>query len=153
MLPPISRSRESLWVWIFWALVIYLALELSVFFIAALVLNKTVTELTGPYLAIAIPWMVFAPIIWWLRKFEERVSSTRLARLWGLSMALFGGAEIVAIVYSGVALRFMTLNYELIAPILVLLPSLPILYFVMYHQALKHIGAREAMKQSGHSPK
>jgi hypothetical protein len=154
MILSISRSRQSLWGWLFWALGIYLALELGSFFIAALLLKTTVTELLGPYLAIAAPWIVFAPIIWWLRKREEqRASPTRLARIWGLSMAFFGVAEIAAIVYSGAVLRFITLTADLIASLLVLLLSVPILYFVMYYQALRVISTRVAMGPGGDRPK
>ena len=154
MIPSISRSRESLWVWLFWTLGVYLALELGFFFITNLLLKRTYTELVGPYLAIAVPWIVFAPIIGWLRRREEaRALPARLARIWGLSMAFFGGAEITAILYSGLVLRFMTLTDDLVASVLFLLPSVPILYFVMYYQALRHISARVSIGNGDHRPK
>jgi hypothetical protein len=150
----ISRSRESVWVWLFWGLGIYLTLELGSFLIAALLLRKTATELAGPYLALAVPWMVFAPMIWWLRKWEEqRASPMRLARLWGLAMAFFGGAITAAVVYSGVVLSFITPTDALIISLLIVLFSVPILYFVMYHQALRLISARAAMRQGDYRPK
>jgi TRAP-type mannitol/chloroaromatic compound transport system permease small subunit len=68
-------------------------------------------------------------------------------------MAFFGGAEIAAILYSGLVLRFMTLTDDLVASVLFLLPSVPILYFVMYYQALRHISARVSIGNGDHRPK
>jgi len=143
----ISRSRESIWVWLFWGLGIYLALELGACRIAALVLNKTAGELAGPYLAFAIPWAILAPLIWWLRKWEEHgASPKRLARGWGLGMAVFGVAVAVAFFYSGSALRLMDPTDVAGGFIATVLLSIPILYFGMYYTALRPISARAISK-------
>jgi hypothetical protein len=143
----ISRSRESIWVWLFWSLGIYLALELAASRIAAQVLNKTADELAGPYLAFAVPWAILAPLIWWLRKWEEQdASPKRLARGWGLSMALFGVAVAVAVFYSGMVLRLMDPTDVVGGFIATVLLSVPILYFVGSHLMLTRLSARAVSK-------
>jgi hypothetical protein len=143
----ISRSRESIWVWLFWGLGIYLALELGACRIAAQVLNKTADELAGPYLAFAVPWAILAPLIWWLRKQEEQgASPKRLARGWGLGMAVFGVAVSVAVFYSGMTLRLMDPTDIVGGFIATVLLSVPILYFGMYYTALRSISARAVGK-------
>jgi hypothetical protein len=144
----ISRSRESIWIWLFWGLGIYLALELGPCLIAARGLNKTADELVGPYLAFAVPWAILAPLIWWLRKREELgASPKRLARGWGLSMACFGVAVIVAVFYSGSVLRLMDPKDVVGGFITTVLLSIPILYFGMYYTALRSISARAVSKR------
>jgi hypothetical protein len=144
----ISRSRENIWAWLFWGLGIYLALELGACRIAAQILNKTAGELAGPYLAFAVPWAILAPLIWWLRKWEEQgASSRRLARGWGLGMALFGVAVAVAVFYSGMVLRLMDPTDVVGGFITAVLLSVPILYFGMYHRALRSISARAVSKR------
>ena len=73
----ISASRENIWVWLFWGLGIYLVLELGPFLIAGRGLNKPAQELAGPYLAFAVPCVILAPLIWWLRKWEEQGASPK----------------------------------------------------------------------------
>jgi hypothetical protein len=146
----ISRSRESIWIWLFWGIGIYLALELGPCLIAARVLNMTAEELAGPYLAFAVPWAILAPLIWWLRKGEEQgASPKRLARGWGIGMALFGVAAVVAVFYSGIALRLVVPTDAAGGLIGAVLLSAPILYFGMYHMALKRISTRAADKLGG----
>ena len=143
----ISRSRESIWIWLFWGIGIYLALELGPFLIAARVFNMAAGELAGPYLAFAVPWVILAPLIWWLRKGEEQGSSPRrLARGWGFGMALFGVAVVVAVFYSGVALRLVDRTDAVGGLIAAVLLSVPIFYFSMHHMALKRISSRAAEK-------
>src|SRR3954469_24448162 len=104
----ISASRENIWVWLFWGLGIYLTSELGPFLIAGWLLNKKADELAAPYLAFAAPMVILAPLIWWLRKWEEQgVSPKRLAHGWGLSMALFVAAVGVAVFYSGARLSLI----------------------------------------------
>lgn len=144
----ISRSRESIWAWLFWGLGIYLALELGACRIAAQVLNKTASELAGPYLAFAIPWAILAPLIWWLRKWEEQgASPKRVARGWGLGMALFGVTVVGAVFYSGLVLRLMDPPGVAGGFIATVLLIVPILYFGMYGRALRSLSARAASKQ------
>jgi hypothetical protein len=140
-----SSARESIWVWLFWSLGILLALELGACRIAAQVLNKTAGELAGPYLAFAVPWAIFAPLIWWLRKWEERgASPKRLARGWGLGMALFDIAVDVAVFYSGMVLHLMDPTLVVGAFITTVLMSAPTSYFVVYHLVLARISSRVA---------
>ncbi len=143
----ISRSRESIGVWLLWGIGAYLVLELGPFSIAASVLKKTASELAGPYLAFAIPWAILAPLIWWLRKREEQGASPQhLARGWGLSMALFGVALAGAVFYSGVKLRLMGLSDAVSSFVTMAIFSGLIFYFGMYHMALRLLSARAVEK-------
>jgi hypothetical protein len=144
----ISRSSESIWIWLFWGLGIYLALELGPFLIAGHLLKKTAGELAGPYLAFAVPWAIMAPLIWWLRKWEERaVSPKRLAHGWGLSMALFVVVLGVAVFYSGVEFGLMDRKDAVDSFIVTALWGGCIVYFTLYHMALKRICSRAAGMQ------
>lgn len=150
----ISRSRESIWVWLFWGLGIWLVLELGPFFIAGRVLKKNAGELAGPYLAFAVPWAIMTPLIWWLRKWEERdASPKRLARGWGLSMALFSVTVMGALFYSGVELRLMNRADAMGGFIVGVLLSVPISYFVLYQRALTRISSRTTGRQGSPCPK
>jgi hypothetical protein len=143
----ISKLRKSIWAWLFWGLGIYFVLEFGACRVAAQVLNKTAGDLAGPYLAFAVPWAILAPLIWWLRKWEERgASPERLARGWGLGMALFGAAVVVAVFYSGMVLRLMDPTDVVGGFLATVLLSVPILYFGMYYTALRSISARAVSK-------
>ena len=142
-----AKARRSIWTWLFWGLGFYLVLELGPFLIAAWLLKKTAGELAGPYLAFAAPWVIFVPLIWWLRRWEETgASPKRLARGWGLSMALFGIAVEVAVFYSGVELHLMDQNDAVGGFIVALLLGIPILYLGMYYKSLRTISSRAAEK-------
>jgi hypothetical protein len=144
----ISRAWESLWVWLFWGLGIYLALELGPFFIAKQVLNKTASELAGPYLACAMPGVIFMPLVWWLRKWRERgMDSKRLARGWGVSTALFGVAVVVAVSYSGVKLSLMDPKGALGGLVVSVLLSVPVLYFTLHSMVLRQFPTGTVGKQ------
>jgi hypothetical protein len=150
----ISEFGKNIWAWMFWGLVFWLVLELGSFFIAGWVFKKTAGELAGPYLAFAVPWAIMAPLIWRLRKWEERgVSPKRLAHGWGLSMALFGVALAVAVFYSGVELRLMDRKDAVVSLLVVVLLSVPIYYYSLYRRALSRISARSAGKVGGPCPK
>jgi hypothetical protein len=139
----ISRSMENIWVWLFWALGIYLVLELGPFLIAGYILRKTAGAMAGPYLAFAMPWAIMAPLIWWLRKWEEQgASPKRLARGWGLSMLLFGVVIQFAVFYSGVQLSLIRLNDAIISFVAAALFNGLVFYFGMYHMALNRISSR-----------
>ena len=51
----------------------------------------------------AVPWAIMAPLIWWLRKWEEQGASPKPtpARGWGLSVMFFGIAVMVALLLLG----------------------------------------------------
>jgi hypothetical protein len=139
----ISSARESIWVWLFWGLGFYLALELGQFFILGRVLKKTAGELVGSYLAFATPAAIIMPLIWWLRKWEERgASPKRLARGWGLGTALFAIGVDVAVFYSGMVLHLMNPTDVVGGFITAVLISVPISYFVAYHLTLARISSR-----------
>lgn len=148
----ISRSRENIWIWLFWSLGIYLVLEAGPFLIAGLVLKNTASDLSGPYLAFAMPWAIMAPLIWWLRRWETQgASPKRVARGWGLVMALFGVAVIVAVFYSGIVLRLVNPTDAAGGFITAVLLSVPIFYFAMYQMALTRISSR--LTKLGGSPR
>jgi hypothetical protein len=150
----ISRSRESIWVWLFWGLGTYLMLEIGPFLILVLALKKTTAELAGPYLAYAMPAVILMPLVWWLRHREEQCASPkRLARGWGASVALSCLAAEVATIYSGVKLGFMDPKYALGALVVSLILSVPIVYFTLYYMAITRITVRAAGKLDGPSPK
>lgn len=149
----ISASRESIWVWLFWGLGLYLVLEVGPVQIIGWVFKKTSGELVGLYLAFSVPWAIMAPLIWWLRKWEEQgASPKRLARGWGLSMALFGVAGIVATYYSGIELRLMDPKDAVGGFVATVLLSVPLFYFVMYRMALTRLSSRADGKSGGTSP-
>lgn len=149
-----SKSRENVWVWLFWGFGIYFLLELGPFVIAARVLNRSARELVGPYLAFAVPWAIFAPLIWWLRKWEEQgTTPKRLAHGWAVGMVFFGVAAAIAVFYSGNALRLMDPTHAIGDFIAVVLFMVPILYFTMHRLALTRICARATGKQGSASPK
>ncbi len=151
----ISRSRENIWIWLLWGIFMYLVLELGPFVLVAAILKRSAGELVGPYLAFAIPWMFLAPLIWWLRRWEEQgASHKRLAHGWALAVALFAILVAFAVCYSGVVL-FLVKPTDAITNFLVavlLIP--PVLYFVMYLNALRIISGRPvAMQGGGTGPK
>jgi hypothetical protein len=143
----ISRSRDSIWVWLFWGIGIYLLLEAGPLLIAGWVLKKTAGELAGPYLAFAVPAAIIMPLIWLLRKWEEKGTlPKRVARAWGLSAAFFCVAVMVALFYSGAELRLMNTRDALAGFVVTALWGGFIVYFTMYHMALRRISARAASK-------
>src|ERR1035437_5598277 len=100
--------RLSLWGWLLRGLPIYLGMEFGAFLLVGFALRKTVGELAHPYIAFALPAVIFFPLVWWLRaREEEGASPKRLARGWVLSMSLFFLAVIAATFYSGIELRLM----------------------------------------------
>ncbi len=148
-----SRSRESIWVWLFWGLSIYLALEVVSFSIIGLALDKSPRDLVGPFVAFALPWTFMAPQIWWLRKWEEAgLPPARLALRWGFSMALFGEGCIAATYYSGVRFRLMEPKDAVVNLVVAVLFSSPIFFFGMWRSALRTLTEREARKMRSAGP-
>jgi hypothetical protein len=93
--------RFSLWAWLFWAVPIYLAMEVGAFLIVGLAFKKSIGELITPFLAFAVPALIFFPLVWWLRILEKQgTSPKRLARGWVSSTALFLIAAMAATFYS-----------------------------------------------------
>jgi hypothetical protein len=139
----ISEFGKNIWAWMFWGLVFWLVLELGPFFIAGWVFKKTAGELAGPYLFFAAPWAIMAPLIWWLRRWEDQgVLPKRVARGWGLSMVLFGIATAFAVFYTGIKFHLMEPRDAVISFFVMVLLSAPIFYFVVYRRALTRISSR-----------
>lgn len=146
----ISRSQESIWVWLFWGLGTYLALELGPFLLAGVTLKKTAAELLCPYLAFAMPGVIFMPLVWrlWQRE-KQRPSPKQLAREWGVSVALFGLAVVGAVIYSGVRLGLMNPSDAIGSLVISVLLSVPISYFTLYHMTLTRISSKAAGEGGG----
>jgi hypothetical protein len=142
--------RLSVWAWLFWTLPIYLVLEIGPFLIIGWGLKKTVGELVGPYLAFALPAVIFMPLVWWLRMSEEEgASPKRLAREWGVSVAFWGVAVAVAVIYSGVKLGFMDSKDAIGGLAVSVLLSVPTLYFTVYHMTFTRISSRSGVRTAG----
>jgi hypothetical protein len=149
-----AGSRSSLGVWLFWCLGAYLVLELVPFLILGLALKKTAADLAWPYLACAMPAAILTPLVWWLRQREaQSASPKRLASGWGASVALFGAAMVVAVIYSGVKLSLMNPTDAVGGLVVSVLLSVPISYFTVQHMAITQISSRAAAKRGGISPK
>jgi len=146
----ISRSRESIWVWLLWGLGTYLVLELGPFLLLEVTLKKTATELFRPYLACAMPGVVFMPLVWrlWQRD-KQGPLPKRLAREWGVSVALFGLTVVGGVTYSGVRLGLMDPSDAIGGLVVSVLLSVPISYFVSYHVVLTRLSARAVSKRGG----
>ena len=143
-------SRMSMIAWLSWGLGTYLVLETGPFIVIGLALKKTASELAGPYLACALPAAILMPLVWWLRQREEQgASPKRLARGWGVSVALFGAAMVVAVFYSGIKLRLMDPKDALVGFVVSLLSSAPIGYFTLYYMAIARFSSRAAAKGGG----
>ena len=151
---PTSGSRLSLGAWLLRGLGTYLLLESGPFLVLGLALRKTAAELAGPYLACAAPAAILMPLVWWLRQREERgATSKRLARGWGVSVALFGVAMVVAVIYSGVKFHLMNPTDALGGLVVSVLLSAPISYFTLYHMVITRLSSRAAAKGDGTRPK
>jgi hypothetical protein len=145
-----TGARFSLGAWLFLGLGTYLTLETGLFFVLGLALKKTAVELAGPYLACAVPAAILMPLVWWLRQREEHgASSKRLARGWSASVALFGVATVVAVIYSGVKLSLMDSTDAVGGLAVSVLLSVPISYFTMHHTVMTRISSRAASKMDG----
>ena len=150
----ITRSRESIWVWLFWGLGTYLVLELGPFLLLGAALKKTAAELACPYLACAMPGVIFTPLIWRLWQRERLgTSPKRLAREWGVSAAIFGLAVVVAVIYSGVKLGLIDPSDAIGGLVVSVLLSLPIGYFTLHNMVLTRISSRAAGEGDGIRPK
>ncbi len=150
----ISRSQECIWVWLFWGFGTYLVLELGPFLLFGAALKKTGAELLCPYLACAMPAAIFMPIVWrlWQRE-KQGPPPKQLAREWGMGVALWGVAVVVAVIYSGVRLGLMDPSGAIGGLVVSVLLSVPTLYFTAYHMTLKRISSRAVGEGSGARPK
>jgi hypothetical protein len=126
----------------FRAFCLYLVLEFGLFVIIKQILHTTERELSGPYLAFAVPGIIILLLAWWLKKCEEHGSSSkRLALGWGLSAAFFFSAVAVAFCYSIVELHLVHPS-DLKRFIVVGVGGVLIAAFSLYRVALLRISAR-----------
>lgn len=100
---PIPNPRATVWIKMFWAIMIYLAVEFGLAFMVKIVLNKATGELVIPYLAFAIPIVILLPMALLLRKWETQGASFRqIAFGWVAFLAIFVFTINFAVFYSGV---------------------------------------------------
>jgi uncharacterized membrane protein YhaH (DUF805 family) len=145
--------RLSLWAWLLWCLPIYFVLEVGTFLIIGSILRKAAGEFVGPYLAFALPAVIFFPLVWWIRILEQQgTSPKRLARGWVLSTSLFFLLVIVATFYSGIELCLMDRKDALGGFVVCTLLCVPSIY-CMYRRALSVISTRAAGKLDVARPK
>ena len=142
-----KNSRDGIGVWLYGALGAYLALELLPFLVAALASQKTVGELSGPYLACAMPAVIFLPLVWWLRRREKQGASPKvLARGWGVSGALWCAVTIIAVIYSGAKFQLINSKDSVDDLVFSALLGVPIVYFTLYYAVLMRISTRSTTK-------
>ena len=91
---------------------LYLVGELGLFVLVKLLFRATWSELVGPYLAFAVPMMIFLLFVWLLRTWENsNPSPRRLALAWGLNVALLASMVDGAFDYSGAAFGIINLRH------------------------------------------
>ena len=101
--------RSKIWVQMFWAVCVYLALQFATFLLIKIIFRVAAERLVGPYFAFAIPGVVFQFLAMWLRDLEVRgASPKRLVLAWALAIELFFLAIVAALFYS--VLKFQILN-------------------------------------------
>jgi len=148
-----SGSRLNMRRWLFWGIGTYLMLEIGSFLALGFALKKTVGELACPYLACAMPCVIFMPLVWRLRLREEQGTPAKgLARGWGGSATIFGVAAVLALVYSAVALDLMRPMDAVGALVVSLLLGVPAFYFTAYYMTLSRISL-SATRERHNGPK
>jgi hypothetical protein len=126
-----------------WGIGIYGILVFQPFLAIWLIFKKSPGEIVYPYLACALPGVLFLLLISRLRQREaEGISAQRLARNWGMSGALFAIGTVVAVVYSGVSLGFMSHTNVLGGTTVSVILSGVIFYAGLHYMALDRISAR-----------
>jgi hypothetical protein len=149
----VASLRANIWVKMFWAIVLYLALVLVPAFLVMLVLHKTVGEITGPYLAYAVPGPIFLLVILWLRTWEERGASPRqVALVWSLCTTLFMFLVFGATVYSGVELHLIDPNDAVGTLVVGCVGGALVGPLTTYRHVLKIASARTAKRIDGAHP-
>jgi hypothetical protein len=104
-------SRTNIGAGMLWGICVYLVLTGGVFVIVKQIAHITYAEIVGPYLAFAVPGVIFLLLVRWLWKWEAHgLSPMRLAFAWSLSIALFFLAVCSALFYSGVELKLVDPN-------------------------------------------
>ena len=122
---------------------LYLALETGSFVIVKFIAHTTVGELSGPYLALAIPGVILLLLVGLLWKWEERgLSPARLAFAWGLSIALFSLALSAAFLYSSLKLRLFDYGATIFAFGMMATVNTVIGFFVPYKMTLERMSAK-----------
>jgi hypothetical protein len=145
-MPSVTPTMPAnVWTQMFWAIVLLLVLELIPAIVVKEVLHVTMGQLVGPYLAFAVPAVLFLLLAWWLRRQEERgATARRLALAWGLSAGLFVLTIGVALFYSASALRLIDPR-EFLGPLIFAVSAGTLVTsFTMYRKVLPTISARAA---------
>ena len=138
-----SNARKNLVVWLFGSLGFYLVLEAGIFLLVGTALAKSARALAGPYVAFALPGATILSLVWWLHRSEKRGSPPRrLARGWGMSVAVCCVMVMGAASYSGVALGFESPGTAIGGGVAGALLGAFITYLTMYHMALARISSR-----------
>jgi hypothetical protein len=140
---PISRSRESLWVWMLWLLSLWLVLEASTFFAVGWVLRLGLRQLAAPYVAFAVPPVVVGPLIY---RANRRTGDPpkRRARDMAVAAVVLVMLSIMALYYSGVKLGLMSESLGVTSAIVMSLFGGPIVYFAAYSTSLARLSSRDA---------
>lgn len=100
---------SRIWIQMFWAICLYLALVFGVFVFIKCLFHASASDLVGPYSALAVPGVIAQLLAKWLRDLEVRGSSPkRLAFGWALMTALFSVSISAALLYS--AMKFQLIN-------------------------------------------
>jgi hypothetical protein len=144
----ISRPRESLWVWMFWFLGLWLLFEASTFFAVGWVLMLGLQQLAAPYAAFAAPAVVFGPLVY---RVNRRTADPPKRRARGMAVAcvVLVLLEAGAMCYSSVKLGLVSGGESLATAIVLWLFGGPIVYFAAYRTSLARLSPRDAGGSAG----
>ena len=141
----IPKTPANMRIAMLWAICLYLALEGVPFVVVKLIANVSVGELFGPYLAFAVPGVIFLLLAMSLRRWEERgPPPRRLALGWGLSIVFFFLAICGACFYASVTLRFVHRDDAVWVFGMMAVAGTPVGFFMMYNMVLQRIASRAA---------
>jgi hypothetical protein len=146
----IAKSQVHPWKRLFRDICVYLLFECGLFVIVNRLVHATEAKLFGPYLALAVPGVIFLLLVRVLWRWEERGPSPRsLAFGWGLSVALFFLAVCAALFYSIVELQLDNPS-DAVWTIGMMGVSFTVLGFsIPYKMTLERISAKAAKDMNG----
>lgn len=153
MMPSAPKSQANTRRWMFWDICLYLFLELGLFVTVKYVFHVTEERLLGPYVALAVPGVIFLVLVRGLWKWEERgPSPARLAFGWGLSVALLFLAICVAFFYSSVELQLVDPNDAVWVFGMMGVAVTALGFFIPYNMTLQRISSKVARNTNGSRP-
>jgi len=148
--PSTHKSLPNVWTRMLGPICLYLVLETGTFVIVKYIVHATVREILGPYLAFAMPGVIFLLLVGRLWKWEEDgLSSARLAFAWGLSVALLFFAISAASFYSILKLRLVDFGAAIFAFGMMAVIGTAAGFFIPYSMTLERMSAR--VKPTGNS--